>query len=70
MKYPMNIKFNMNDRVEIFNTSSELDGLHGRIVGIATHFADMDHFIVLFDNPVDAIGSLAIQITEHCLRGV
>jgi len=61
--------FKYDTIVEIVNTNSSLDGVTGKIKGIAQDFGDYKHYIVSCEKPIkDDFTSIAI--TEHCLINV
>lgn len=61
--------FQVDERVSILNTSSELDGKYGTVLGKSireTGPSYPEFYIVLLDDPASN-GDKAISITEACL---
>ena len=59
--------FNINDRVKVINTGSDIDGITGKIAGLSVN-SIVKIYIIILDEPLPTIGWMAITMPNSNLE--
>lgn len=59
-------QFSVGDRIEVFNTSSDIDGKPGEVIGF---YSGKEFVIILFDEPMSS-GDCGLVMICYCIRKI